>query len=341
MEFRPPNLKRLLLVLAMGAMVLPAGAQQSSQPIIFSSPKTGEETTDRPSPAPDILQPGILPGTLQAPVTFFDLNPPDDSPPLPASPGISLQQQRMRKLLADRKNWTLMTPEEILGLEASGKMLQAPERDALGREKDPTPLERYLERENRLRNGPTNDWNNDRADQPGNFSHDPDSVNPLDYRRNNSADAARSFSQILNGQRNRDQDADQSENSSWETFSQPLPQAATKPDLQQLAAMERFRQLLNSSPAEEAQPSSDNKFFPAPKPVMDPLLTQPDFVPNPAGASFTPLSSGIARPTGLTPLPGVVTSLLPPVATPSWKPQPPPWLLQGPQPFMMPQQKGF
>ena len=341
MEFRPPKLKRLLLVMAMGAMVLPAGAQQSSQPIIFSSPKTGEETPDRPSPSPDILQPGILPGTLQAPVTFFDLNPPSDSLPMPASPNVSQQQLRMRKLLADRKNWTLMTPEEILGLEASGKMLQAPERDALGREKDPTPLERYLERETRLRNGPTNDWNNDRADQSGNFARDPDGANPPDYSRNKSADAARSFSQILNGQRARDENADQNENSSWETFSRPLPQAATKPDLQQLAAMERFRQLLNSSPAEEAQPSSDSKFFPASKPVVDPLLTQPDFVPNPAGASFTPLNSGIARPTGLTPLPGAVTTVLPPVATPSWKLQPPPWLLQGPQPFVMPQQKGF
>jgi hypothetical protein len=244
-------------------------------------------------------------------------------------------------LLADRKNWTLMTPEEILGLEASGKMLQAPERDALGREKDPTPLERYLERETRLRNGPTNGWTDDRASQPWNFARDPDSANPPDYRRNNSADAARSFSQILSGQRNRNENTDQNENSGREAFNLPLPQAAAKPDPQQLAAMERFRQLLNSSPAEEAQPSSDTKFFPAPKPVVDPLLTQPDFVPNPAGASFTPLSSGIARPTGLTPLPDTVTSLLPPVATPSWKPQPPPWLLQGPQPFVMPQQKGF
>jgi hypothetical protein len=341
MEFRPSNLIRLLLVMAMGAMVLPAGAQQSSQPIIFSSPKTEEEATDRPLPSPDILQPGILPGTLQAPVTFFDLNPADDSLPVPVSPSISQQQLRMRKLLADRKNWTLMTPEEILGMEASGKMLQAPERDALGREKDPTPLERYLERETRLRNGPTNDWSNDRVEQPRNFARDPDSANPPDYRRSSSADAARSFSQILNGQQTHDENADQNGNSSWETFSRPLPQAATKSDLQQLAAMERFRQLLNSSPADEAQPSSDNKFFPAPKPVMDPLLTQPDFVPNPAGASFTPLSSGIAKPTGLTPLPGAVTSLLPPVATPSWKPQLPPWLLQGPQPFVMPQQKGF
>jgi len=300
-----------------------------------------EATPDRSSSS-DILQPGILPGTLQAPVTFFNLDPAIDSLPLPASPGISQQQQqRMRKLLDDRKNWTLMTPEEILGVKATGEMLQTPERDILGSEKQPTQMERYLERESRLRNGPTNDWNNDRSDQLRNFTRDPDGANPPDYRRNSSAETARSFNQILNGQRNRDQNPDQNANSSWETFSQPLPQTTTKPDPQQLEAMERFRQLLNSSPAEDAQPSSDSKFFPPSKPVVDPLLTQPDFVPNPAGASFTPLNSGIAKPTGLTPLPGVVTSLLPPVAAPSWKPQPPPWLLQGPQPFVMPQQKGF
>ncbi len=50
MEFRPPKLKRLLLVMAMGAMVLPAGAQQSSQPIIFSSPQD-RGRDDRPTVA--------------------------------------------------------------------------------------------------------------------------------------------------------------------------------------------------------------------------------------------------------------------------------------------------
>jgi hypothetical protein len=340
MDFHPPNLKRLLLVMAMGAMVLPADAQQSGQSIIFSSPKTEEAPPATPSLAPDNLQPGILPGTLQAPVMFLNLNPPNDLLPLPAAPGISPQQQRMQKLLADRKNWILMTPEEILGGTTTEKMLQPPERDALGREKNPTQLERYLERESQLRNGATNDWQKDRADSSWNFSRDQDNANPLDSGPDSAA-AARSWSQLLNSQPNRNDSANQNGNIGWDAFSQPLPQAATKPDLEQLAAMERFRQLLNPGPAETSQSSPDSKFFPTPKPAVDPFLTQPDFVPNPAGASFTPLSSGLTRPTGLTPLPGAVSSFLPAVAAPSWKPQPPPWLLQGPQPFVMPKQKGF
>jgi hypothetical protein len=341
MEFHSPKLKRLLLVMAMGAMVLPAGAQQSSQSIIFSSPPTSDLQQAATSLAPDNSQPDSLPDTIQAPVSLFNLNQTDERLPLPASPGISLQQQRMQKLLADRKNWSLMTPGEILGLTTTEKMLQPPERDALGREKNPTQLERYLEREGQLRNGPTNGWNIDRAGQPWNFARNPDSANPLDSGRNSRADAPRGLNLLLNGQQNRDATADQRGNSSWDVFSQPLPQAAAKTDLEQQATMERFRQLLNPSPVETAQPSPDGKFFPVSRPAVDPFFTQPDFVPNPAGTSFTPLSSGIARPAGLTPLPGTVTSFLPPVAAPSWKPQPPPWLLQGPQPFVMPKQKGF
>jgi hypothetical protein len=219
-------------------------------------------------------------------------------------------------------------------------MLQPPERDALGQEKNPTQLERYLERESQLRTGSTNGWQNDRASSDWNLLPDRDNANPPDAGRDNMS-AARSFSQLLNGQPNRDDSVNQNGNSGWDALSQPLPQAATKPDLEQLAAMERFRQMLNPGPVETVQSSPDSRFFPAPKPAVDPFLTRPDFVPNPAGASFMPLNSGIARPAGLTPLPGAVTSFLPAVAAPAWRPQPPPWLLQGPQPFVMPQPKGF
>src|SRR5450432_2914963 len=195
MDFHPPNLKWLLLVMAMGAMAMPAGAQQSGQSIIFSSPRIEEAQPATPSLAPDNSQPGILPGTLQAPVMFFNLNPPNDRLSLPTAPGLSPQQQRMQKLLADRKNWTLMTPEEILGGTTTEKMLQPPERDALGREKNPTQLDRFLERESQLRNGATNDWQNDRANSSWNFSRDPDNANPLDSGRDNTA-AARGWSQL-------------------------------------------------------------------------------------------------------------------------------------------------
>lgn len=340
MDFHLPKLKWLLPAMATGAMVLSASAQQAGQPIIFSSPQTSDAQPAASSLAPDNSQPGILPGTLQAPMSLFNFNPPSDHLPLPAAPGISPQQQRLQQLLEERRNWTLMTPEEILGVTATEKMLQPPERDAMGTEKNPTQIERYLERESQWRNGPTNGWQNDRDNSPWNLSHDRDNANPLDAGRDSTAETARSLSQFMNGQPNRNDAANQNGNYGWDVLSQPLPQAATKPDLEQLAAMERFRQLLNPSPVEAAQSSPDSQFFPATKRTVDPFITQPEFVPNPAGASFTPLSSGIARPAGLTPLPGAVTSFLP-VAAPAWKPQLAPWLLQGPQPFVMPQPKGF
>ena len=107
--------------------------------------------------------------------------------------------------------------------------------------------------------------------------------------------------------------------------------------------MDRFRQLLNPSPAVDSSSASspNNPYFPATKttPDLDPNITQPDYVPNPAGASFTPLTAGIGKPAGLSPLPGNTTSGLTPSVTPGWTPQPPPWLIQGPQPFVMPKRK--
>ncbi len=339
MDFHLPKLKWLLPAVATGAMILSAGAQQAGQPIIFSAPQSGDAPGAASPPVPDNSPPDTLPGTLQAPMTVFNFNQSGGSLPSPPTPSLSPQQQRMQQLLNDRKNWTLMTPEEIFGMTAAEKMLEPPERDALGREKNPTQLERYLERESQLRNGPTNGWQNDRENSPWSLARERDNVNPLDSGRDGTT-AARNFSQLFSGQPDRDDSANRNGNSGWAAFSQPLPQAATKPDLEQLAAMERFRQMLNPGSDETAQPSPEKQFFPSPKPAVDPFLTQPSFVPNPAGASFTPLSSGIGKPAGLTPLPGAVTSFLP-VATPPWKPQPPPWLLQGPQPFVMPQPKGY
>jgi len=61
---------------------------------------------------------------------------------------------------------------------------------------------------------------------------------------------------------------------------------------------------------------------------------------NPIGASFTPISSGIGRPVGLAPLPGITgPASIPAITTPAWAPQPAPWTSQTPQPFAIPQRK--
>jgi hypothetical protein len=340
MDFYLTKFKALLPVMAMVAMILSARAQQSGQSIIFSSPQTGGLQPGVASLRIDNSGPGILPGTMPAPVKFFDFTPPNDILPSPA-PADSFQQRRTKKMLENRQNWILMTPEEILSATTADKTSQSPELDALGREKTQTELERYLDRENLLRTGATNAWQNDKASSAWNFSQDRDDVNSLDSGRTSSMDAPRNLSQFLNnGRWNQNGFVIQNGNSGWNAFGQSSA-LTSKPDLEQLAAMERFRQLLNPSPPETSKSSSESQFFAVPKPTADPLMMQPEFVPNPAGASFMPLNSGISRPTGLTPLPTATTSAAFPAATPIGRLQPPPWLLQGPQPFVMPQRKGF
>ncbi|MEI9864283.1 MAG: hypothetical protein WDN00_06955 [Limisphaerales bacterium] len=334
MDFHLPKLT-VLLFLVTGLTVVSVSAQQS---IIFSSPQT-----NIPQPTtPDNSQPGILPGTLQAPMQFFNFNPPRDQPPAMAAPADSPQQLRMKKLLQERKNWALMTPEEILGTSTMEKMTHTPELDALGREKNPSQLEKYLERESQLRLGSTNGLQNDQDASPWNFSRDQKKTSPLDTEREGATLSARNVGKLQAFKPNKNAFANQKADAGWSALIKPLKQIQnpTKPDLEQLASMERFRQMLDASPAPSAVPSPDSKYFAGPKPVVDPFITQPYFEPNSAGASFiVPIKSGIARPTGLTPLPSVTTAVAPPVTAPVSRIQPPPWLLQGPQPFVMPQRK--
>jgi hypothetical protein len=104
--------------------------------------------------------------------------------------------------------------------------------------------------------------------------------------------------------------------------------------------MDQFRQLLEPGvfPATAATLSPGRTAFSQPQTSSASDTTQP--LVNPFGASFTPLSSGIGKPVGLQPLPGVTrqTSTQPAI-TPSWAPQPPPWMSQTPQPFVIPQRK--
>jgi hypothetical protein len=346
-----PKLNAPLLAAAMGAMVLSAGAQQSDRSIIFSTPQTDDAQAATPSLSPQSSQLPVLPGSLQAPDPAFNFRAPDDFPALP--PAATLQDQRMKKMLEERKNWTLMTPAEIIGVTPTEELLQPPEHDAMGREKKQTQLERYLERENRPRGGLTNGWQHGQDNSPWNFSRDRDALNPfdpehdstdrngqnlLDPKRDSLIGAAQRLNEYLTGRRLDDGSVNHNDKTfGWDSFSPPAPQTTAKPDLEQMASMERFRQLLESSPVTAAEPSPESKFFQVPK--TDPNINQPDFMPNPAGASFTPLTTGIGKPAGLSPLPGIATPGIAPATVPAWAPQTAPWLSQGPQPFVMPQRK--
>ncbi len=337
------NLSLPWLGIALGAMLTSAAAQTSDRSIIFSTPKSDDTSADVPSLQPQDSRLPVLPGSLQAPDPSLHFQAPNDFPAGPPAPADSPQTQRMRKVLEERRNWTLMTPSEILGGTAADDLLQSPGRDPLGRKKESTQLERYLDRQNPSRSSLTNGWQNERDNSPWQFLKDRDGVNPHAPNRDSTMDTAQRLNEYLSSRRIGDGPANQNnKNFGWDSFTPPAPQKRDKPDLEQLAAMDRFRQMLDPGPAPLAGSSPESKFFPQPKtaPVSDPYLTQPDFIPNPSGGSYSPLTTGIGKPTGLTPLPGIVTQPgIAPATPPAWAPQPAPWLMQGPQPFVMPQRK--
>ena len=328
MVFHLSKLNAPLLVLAKGAMVLSAPAQQSGQDIMFSSPKFDGIQAVMPSLTPQNSDLPILPDTLLAPIPAFASSPSPIRLPPPANPA---EQQRLNKLQAERRNWMLMTPAEMFGVTPTDKLLQPPERDAFGREKKPTQMERYLDRETQTQAGFTNGWRSDQAGLPWSLSRDRDRANPLARGRDSTSYSAQNLAQFLDGQQSKNDSVNQNENSDLNEFDAFAQQKATKEKLEHVATMDRFRQMLQPSINPSLNtPSPNSQFFPVPKPVVNPNMTQPDFVPNPAGASFIPLRSSIGRPVGLTPLPGVVTPHLQPVVVPSWKPKPPPWVSQSP-----------
>jgi hypothetical protein len=342
MVFHLPRLNLPLLVVTMVAMVSSTDAQSSDRSIIFSTPKSDDTPAVTPSLAPQNSQLPVLPDSLQAPDPALHFQAPNDLLVGPPPTVITPRSQRMEKLLEDRKNWTLMTPEEIMGVTPADELLQSPDRDALGRKKDTTPLQRFLDRENQMHSGPTNGWQIEQDNLPWKPSRNRDDLNPFAPGSDNTVNAAKKLIDYLNGRQLGEGTANRNNNNyGWDSFSPTAQQTAMKPDPEQLAAMDRFRQLLNPAPVPTTEASPDNKYFPATKtaPVVDPYLNQPYYVLNPAGSSYTPLTSGVGKPSGLTPLPGIVTPGITLAPAPAWAPQPAPWLIQGPQPFVMPQRK--
>jgi len=348
MVFHLPRFKVPLLVVAMGAMVLSAGAQSSDRSIIFSTPKSDDTPSVTPSLAPQNSQLPVLPDSLQAPDPALHFQAPNDLPSAPPAAVNPLQARRMKQMLEDRKNWAQMTPEQILGTTPADELLQPSDRDALGGKKNAMPLDRYSDRENNLRGGFTNNWQNSRDNSPWNLSRDRNDLNPSAPGRDSMMDAAQRLNEYLNNRRFGDAAVNRNDkNFGGNSFSPSPVQKTAKSEMDRLAeidrlaGMDRFRQLLNPSLAPATESASDSKYFSAAKtdPVVDPFLTQPDYLPNPAGAAFKPLTTGIGKPTGLTPLPGIVMPGTVPATIPAWAPHPAPWLLLGPQPFVTPQRK--
>jgi hypothetical protein len=336
MCFHPANFSLPLLAGALAVAALSVKAQQpatnAGQSIIFSSPDNGVASSNLTSFSIKSSSPNLRDSFQnESPVPTF--NNPSIAPPPAADEG-----QQLQRRLERRKDWVFMTPAEILGVTPPEKVLGIQERNAAGQPKNPTPIERYNERQQTKAAG-TNSWS---------FSENPTPFQNSSGDRNNRTNTA-SFNPADSGLKN-----------SWSTIFSQLNAApnddlfasqnadldrsklpgSPAPNPARQAGMDQFRQLLEPgfSPATVATLSPDRTAFS--KPQTSPAFGSPQPLVNPFGASFTPLSSGIEKPAGLQPLPGVTRQTsAQPVMTPSWAPQQPPWMLQTPQPFVIPQRK--
>jgi len=335
---------RLLLAGVALAVACSADAQHAGrrpgEAILFSSPDGDDVSSNLPSLAPK--PPGMtdFENAIQSPAPKFGGASGNGLPTPP--PSLSpAQVQQMQRMLDERKNWALSTPEQILGLPTQEKILGIQDRDALGQPKNESVVAQYYERQEMSRTrtnndnyaapGPAPQWGFS-GGQPARTA--PDIWTPSGSRPGNSP----FLNQFLNGTPDNRDAASRTSQGGWpKPFSQPAPAPKVTPEQEQ--AMAQFQQLLqprSPSGGGAKNPASDSPFF---SPSSTPASGRSAAIQ--IGASFTPLSSGIAMPAGPTPLPGLLgpTNAAAALFAPAWKPQPPPWMSSQPQLGVIPQRK--
>jgi len=333
----------LLLVAITGGVVIPAFAQRparrSTQPILFSAPGNNDVATNNASLLPRAPESSELMGVIEAPaqINFSRLSSPEPLPTMVTLPS-PVEVMRERNILDRRRNWALLTPAEILGVDTPEKVLGVTERDAFGQPKNLTAMERYTERLNQLLSPART--NAAPADNAATTWLYPDGGRSGSNFLSAKWRSAQSMgSSPFNPAPNTQPQAALNENQGWSRLFNIAPAPlAQGPDTARDEDIERFRQLLNPdtvSAAAGATPALGGLKTTLPQGLLNAGLAQSAKADGP----FAPLRSGIGKPPELPKLPGVlsVTYTSPPVAP--WAPQPAPWLSPGPQPFAAPQRK--
>jgi len=318
---------------AAGLAVYSAQAQRSvfrgGQPILFSEPASDTVASNTPSLTPQPPESLDLSDAAQAPLSM-NFNRLPDNAPLPSVMPMLLPGDVERERVQEdrRRNWALLTPAEIIGVVTPEQILGITERDAFGQPKYSTALERYADRQNRLLllaktnalpvgNTPSA-WSYPGAQR--------EEANPLlGPREIPDAQTGWRFKPAPN---NPAPDRP-NENSAWSRLFDTTPAALTPiTTLSQDDNMDRFRQLLNPSPASAvaaAASGSGGLKTSLPQALLGSGLAQAQ--PSRLGASFAPLTSGIGRPTGLPKLTGAwVLSYTSSPPTAVWGPPAAPWL---------------
>jgi hypothetical protein len=360
MGFDRANLMRWLLLVGMAAASAclcsaqpQDAAQKPGQPILFSSPDNDNVSSNMPSLTPKPLESENLANVVKSPIINLQAALPVAPPPDIQQPRVSPEEsKRMKRQQEERDNWSLLTPEQILGLPTKEKVLGVTDQDAAGQPKDESVVVQYYERQQRLRsrtnnydyrydsgydNGPTNgspQWDiSGNRESPMDSNHWPGTGNQQEYSSLLSQFLARTTT-------NRANSASAEDGGWFGPFN--LPARPTGPTPEQKIAMEQFQQLLkpHEPPGGETTVSAPGTTLFSAPPAASSSTLGPLAV-TPIGASYTPLGTGLTMPTALAPLssvPGPNYSLLPALA-PAWTPSPPPWQSTAPQLGVMPPRK--
>lgn len=270
----------------------------------------------------------------RGPTASFDILPGSQRPMM--SPADAAQRQ---KAMDDQKNWTLMTPEQILGIPTPEKVLGIADPN-----EDPklSPSERFLQRNQRqsaisvsnaMRRAEAPFWHADAASDSPFRSADAKNGYPGALENSVSGGAARNLNALSGSRPGGLADANQRAGSAWAS---PFdsPEELPKPTPAQLEGLSRFRAIMEG-PAPDKMPQTAGYNLPV-APVDPNMQVMPSF--NPAGRSFTGLGHDIGKPTGLTPLAGVTGPLAQPKkAAPVV--QSPPWMQTSLQSGMLPQRQ--
>jgi hypothetical protein len=311
------------------------------KPIIFSTPDNNVISSNPTSPSTQPVLPVNLQGSLfdnTTPVPSFNFGP----APAPDA------GRRVQKKSDDRADWAFQTPAEIMGV-APEQILSNGKRNDDGRQKNLTPLERYLEGRNpgsKSRSNPSSSQNYRGGENAQTNSDDfsSDQMNAGWDDLQSSATPGQPLNAMPNTVVVNNLFGNPNQESVWgNALGSPAPQPAQNPvnALQQQADMDQFRRMLNPG----LVPATATAIVPDSAPSLKSQIalpfsssTQP--LVNPIGASFAPLNSGIGQPSPLTQLPGITSQAnMQSSLAPAWAPQPAPWTSPNPQPFAVPQRK--
>lgn len=283
---------------------------------------------------------------IQAPSSLFSRGRPAATLPPP-----QIISPDMNRVLQNRKNWALMTPEEILGVATPEQILGVKKPEDLATS-SLTPEQRFLRRQD-APSAESNNQNNDPSSSSRwSLTKDPNSPNSSDNSDNSGMLAPQdstgdspfaNFNRMLNSSSGKSPFDRPKNNGNW--IQAPVQTAdSVKAMRDQAAEMDRFKRLLDPGEA-VSRPMTvlpEYKFdFPASLPAAsDNPFAKKRLAPSSYSSSLSPIESPFAKPIGLAPLPGIATEAPKKVeAPPAWAPKPPPWMSQQPNPFAMPQPK--